>query len=669
MAGDVPAWKKVLEIAEYPPDVLILDFETYFDEDYKLLGKGKGLPTIQYVTDPRFEVLALAHYGLGETGCEIGKEPIIAYLAKLIRAYGEELERLTVVAQNANFDCSILALLGIYPRYVIDTLGLARAWNSRQPNDLKALCKRLGLPPKGETADFSGLTYREGRLTRPLGRGKARQPRPRPVATVEQIGALSAYAINDVEREAEVFAILLPRLCRPHFELRLMQTNLEMFTKPEICVDTEKASTLRAAMQQKWDESIPEDLTKEDISGDKRFEQELCRALEQAGDLPQRYYKPGKRGYIPALAKPDPERELLLHHADGRVRALMGARVANDSWPLHIGRIESVVAQATAAGGRLPICLKYCGAHTGRDSGGERINPQNFGARGDDLVSSVREILVPGSGMSFVIIDLGAIEARDLAYLAGQDDLIEKFRKGEEIYCGFASKVLGYTVRKVRSGGIPAIESRLKWARNVVGKVGILGCGYGMGAAKAVGYAKGAIDRPTADRIVKQYRTDNPAIVAFWRDIERAFMYCYRYKRPVELRGLRFYSEAECDVCIRLQSGRCIQYPDVRLGRDQYDREKLEVYNGLLHQWEPVWGGHFTENVVQARCRDILMEAAMRIPYRCVLRCHDEVVLHVKQEEAEKALAVGIRELTTAPAWAPGLPLAAEGYVADRYKK
>jgi DNA polymerase len=190
-----------------------------------------------------------------------------------------------------------------------------------------------------------------------------------------------------------------------------------------------------------------------------------------------------------------------------------------------------------------------------------------------------------------------------------------------------------------------------------------------MGAAKAVGYAKGAIDRGTADKIVATYRAENSHIVQFWKDIERAVMYTFKYKRATELRGLRLYAEDDCNVVIRLQSGRCLFYESVRLGRDQYDREKLEIYNAMLHTWEPVWGGAFTENIVQARCRDILMEAQLRIPYRTVLRVHDELVLMVPTEQAEEALAVAIREMTRAPAWAPGLPLAAEGSIKDRYCK
>ncbi len=671
MAGEEPAWRRVLRDVGYPEKCLILDFETYFDEDYGLLKKGgKGLPTIEYVNDPRFEILGLAYYGLGETGFVRG-DVVGAYLAALCGNHGMDLGDITCIAQNANFDFCILAQkFQVYPKYVIDTLGLARAWNSRRPNGLADLCKYEGLKDKGNTADFCGMTYREDRMTRPIGRGKARQPRPRPLATPQQTEALAAYAINDVEREAEVFAIYLPRLCNPHIELPLMMTNLEMFTRPTVRVDYELAEELKGKMQAEWDAAIPPDLTKEEVSGDKRFEQELCRALEEAGDNPQRYYKPGKKKYNLALAKPDPERELLLSHSSERVRSLMGARIAGDSWPLHIGRIDSVVSQSKAGGGRLPICLKYSAAHTGRDSGGEGINPQNFGARGDDLVSKVREIIVPDRGHSFVIIDLAAIEARDLAYLAGQDDLVERFRKNEEIYCGFASKVLGYSVRKPRkSGGIPAIEQRLSWARNSIGKVGILGCGYGMGAAKAVGYAKGAIDRGTADKIVATYRAENSHIVQFWKDIERAFMYTFKYKRATELRGLRIYSEPECDVVVRLQSGRCLFYPRVRIGRDQYDREKLEIYNALTRQWEPTWGGSLTENIVQARCRDILMEAALRLSYRVVLRCHDELVIHTLTEQADGALAVGIREMTRSPAWAPGLPLAAEGSIKDRYCK
>lgn len=287
------------------------------------------------------------------------------------------------------------------------------------------------------------------------------------------------------------------------------------------------------------------------------------------------------------------------------------------------------------------------------------------------LVLQIRGLFVAPPGKVLAIADASAIEARVLAGQAGQYDLVEKFRNGKEIYCGFASKVLGYPVRKPRkSGGIPAIEQRMGWARNSIGKVGILGCGYGMGAAKAVDYAQGAITAEQAEKIVTTYRAENQAIVQFWKDIEKAFIYTAKYKRSTALRGLRFDSYPDVDVVITLPNGRELKYHSVRMSSGKFNNETAEVYNGMERKWEYTWGGALTENVIQAESRDILMEASIRAAdrgIRTALRVHDELVAVVDADQGETALAIYIEELSRPPIWAPNFALAAEGKTSDRY--
>lgn len=688
MAGERPAWLAILERCGYPIDAVVIDFETYFDADYKMArGGGDGLSTVEYVADSRFEELgcaftrvqardgAFADYEAA-TFFQVGEEMVKTQLECYQKLYGQNLERCTVVIQNAPFDALILLRRhGIEPPYLVDVLSLARHWHSRQKNGLDALTKQYKLPEKGDTEEFKGLTFRR-RYTKSKSRKKGpKMPVQVPVATPEQTGRLSGYACNDAMREWEMFTLLLPKLSNPEIELRLMRHTLGLWLRPSLKVDFDKGRELVTLMNAEIDAAMSRVgvTDRKEISGDNSFEWLLKTALEACGDSLSPYIKVGKDKMLLAIAKTDAERKLLENHADETVRNLMAARIALDSWPIHIKRVERIMRMASCCDGYLPVPLKYHGAHTGRWSGGEKINLQNLGSRGHDLISAVRQMIVALLGKVLVIVDASQIEARVLAWIAGQWDLVERFANNEEIYCGFASSVLGYTVRKPKkSGGIPAIEKRMLWARNSIGKVGVLGCGYGMGTDRIHEYAGGAIDLETADKIKVVYRRDNPAICQFWRDIEKAFVYTAKYRKPCQMpRGLRFDSTEDCDVIITLPNGRELKYHRVKLVPN--DRgDTIEVWNGTEHHWEHVWGGHLTENVVQAMSRDILAECFLRLEdqgWHTTFHCHDEVLLCVDEADGEQVLKLAITEMARRPAWGPELPLGAEGLLSKCYKK
>ena len=679
LVAEAKAPLAILREAGYPTDCVVLDFETYFDDEHSL----KEQSIIEYVMDSRFEVLGLAVLDMPadqpfadyEQRTKFwSEEQTLTILKHLQRKYGENLERATVIIQNAPFDATILARrYGIYPLYVVDTLALAAHWHARKRHNLDTLVKDLGLTPKGDTQEFKGLTFRKR-----FAKSKSRKKGPKlpvqvPVITDEQIVSLARYAENDAMREWEVFTLLLPRLSRPEVELRIMQHTLELFTKPVLEVDCAKGGEIAKMMGAEIDKAVePTGLTREEVSGNDSIERALGRAIEDTGENPMTYWKPCKGGMKLAEAKDDPERELLLNHRDEAVRNLMRARVAIKSWPLHVARVERIINQARAAGGKLPVPLKYYGAHTGRWSGREKINLQNLGSRGDELVNSVREMLIAPAGYKLAIVDASQIEARVLAWIAGQADLVAKFANNEEIYCGFASKVLGWPVRKPRkAGGIPAIEARMKWARNSIGKIGVLGCGYGMGQTRIWELGKGEFDMDMALKIRDTYRAENPDIVRFWKDIERAFLYTAKFRKPCEMpRGLCFHSLPDCDVVITLPCGRELFYHRIKIEVDEGYGEKIEIWNDLEHHWDHTWGGSLTENVVQAMSRDILAEAFLRLEvqgYHTAHHVHDEIVMVVPADRADAALVVGIEEMSRRPVWALDCPLGAEGNVTERY--
>ena len=700
-----PAWKEVLRRCGYPTDVLVIDFETYFDDE---------MPdsTIEFITDKRFEILSCTFTHMrGEypfadynqhTQFIATEAKVAEHIRYLQGQFGPNLDAVTVVAQNAVFEATILwRHHGLHPKYLIDILGLARHLNSRQRNDLAALCKQHSLPDKGDTSQFKGLSFRT-RIVKPKGRGPKLPLIRMPNITDEQVEGLCQYNTNDNLREWELFTILLPQISNPQTELRIMQHTLELFTKPVLRVDYAKCEELIRLYNQQIDEAIaavqlPSDLrvsmtldgkplAREHISGNKSFEALMITAIEKAGDSPLSYTKFGKKGAMLALAKSDEERGVLLTHPDPAVQGLMKARVAVKSWPLHAARVERIMAQSKAAGGVLPVPLKYHGAHTGRDSGGEKINLQNLGSRGDPLITAVRNVMVAPDGTILAIVDAAQVEARGTDWIAGQEDSLIRWRNKEDQYSHFASQVVGYRVRKPVKMDPPPIAKRLKWARDAIGKIGVLGCGYGMGPYEpgsnktkpnfmfqAVG-----LDVQTAESVVSKYRETHQNIVQFWRAVERSFVYTAKYQKPCEMpRGLRFDPYNEAGVIITLPNGRELHYPRVKVELEHTHgltggRETLQVYNAMEHKWEYTWGGGLTENVVQAFCRDLLMEAMLRLAdagYRTVHRIHDELVLCVPEEEGPAVLKLAEAELAKTPAWAPGLPLGAEGKLSKCYGK
>lgn len=381
MRGNKPAWIEMLKLIKYPTTVCILDFESFFSSDYHMGKGGDSLSTIEYVTSPKFEAIGLAHLTMtaeypyadyqANAQCEIGEERIKAHIEYLKGLYGPHLEGCTVSVHNSKFDITVLRVkYNLVPKFVVDTLDLARAWNSRQVHGLDALAEQWGLPAKGDTSEFKNLTLKV-RYEKPKGKKAPKMPVRVPTATAEQLTRLAGYATNDACRQWEVLTLLLPRLSNPRIESRVMRHTLDLFLCPKLGVDFDHGKKLVTTFEGELSQAVEATgQTSEEISGDKSFQALLCQAINDAGDSIQQYMKQMKRGPALAISKTDDQRELLVNHADERVRLLMAARIAQDSWPLHIGRVKRIMAQAQANGGLLCVPLVFCGAHTGRFSGG-----------------------------------------------------------------------------------------------------------------------------------------------------------------------------------------------------------------------------------------------------------------------------------------------------------
>jgi DNA polymerase len=421
--------------------------------------------------------------------------------------------------------------------------------------------------------------------------------------------------------------------------------------------------------------------TPEELRSNK-FSDYLREVLPEGEDVPM---KLGKRGNIPALAKDDDGCKMLLAHLVPEVRDLMLARQAVKSWPLHTARIENMEHQAEANGGTLRVPLNYYGGHTGRWSGGEDINLQNFGGRGragtgiDPLIGQMRGLLRAPDGYTLGIGDSAQIEVRILAWLAGQDDLLKGFANGEDIYSEFAMTLFRTRVRKPKKSD-PKPVARLLDIRRGFGKDTVLGAGFGLGGERFYKnclqnpplrplFDNGTYDRKFIDRLIKVYRETYPEIPAYWTSVERAFKQAIKYQHLKPKVGAIEFSCSNSEVQIKLPSGRVLYYRHCRIDKSG----TIKYHHGAL------WGGSITENIVQSVARDLLgywILACEDAGLPVVLHVHDEVVtlfdyngkmllVHHGHKMLEKLQSI----LCSLPAWAEGLPVGAEVKESEVYCK
>jgi DNA polymerase len=640
----VVTYEDILRCAGYPLTALVLDFETFFDKKYSL----KKLSTIEYIEDPRFEILGLAYLRLGSVARFEPKAAVA--LGDFQQEYGPDLEGVTVVCHNARFDCTILARkFGIKPPFIIDTMNLSAHLDARNKHSLEKVAERLKLNAKGDTKAFLKLHAAD--------------------LVGEKLDLMTAYATNDAKLEGRLLEILLPHLTRPEIELRLIRHTLRLFIEPELAFDPEYGLELLAKMEAEIDAAVvPTGLDRETISANLAFAEKLGEALAAVGEkIPT---KQGKRGPIPALAKTDTQLDGMKNHPDAIVRALIRARQAVKSWPLHIKRIKAMAAQSECCGGLFPNALKYYGAHTGRWAGGEGTNSCNLPTREGGLASEVKHCLVARPGTILILADAAQIEARGVAWEAGQQDLMDAFRDGTDIYSAFASEVLGVEVHK------PAKEDadyQFMYTRRQMGKQAILALGYGMGPSKFIDRLEktpetrelvqsGQVDAALCDRLVQTYRQQYSLIPKLWYDTEAAFRHTVDTGQPTLLKNLRI-NKIRTTAVITLPSGRRLFYPHVVItGRGRMSE--------LRYHWGHLWGGTLIENITQAISRDVLAEAILYVEdhgFRVAHHCYDSIVAAVPLERKEEALACVSDAFKRVPLWATGWPLDVEAKIADKY--
>ena len=610
-------------------DLITLDFETFYDQEFSL----RKMTTEAYVRDPRFEVIGV--------GIKLNNEDTewASGTHKQIKRYLSQnfaWQEASLLCHNTMFDGAILNwCFGIRPRMYTDTLCIARALHGTEASaSLAMLSQRYNIGVKGtEVLDAKG--------------------KRRADFSEEELSAYGDYCINDVELTHQLFNIMASGVttgCRfPPEELKLIDLTLRMYTEPTLGLDVKLLrSHLEDVKARKVALLREANIDKKELMSNPKF----AEVLKGLGVVPPMKISPttGKETF--AFAKNDDGFKRLLDDPDARVQALAAARIGTKS-TLEETRTQRFID--IAARGSLPVPVRYYAAHTGRWGGDDKINLQNLPSRGANGKKLKRSIIAP-EGHTMIDCDSSQIEARVLAWLAGQDDLTTAFANGEDVYKHMASSIYN----------VPSDE--VKGSQRFVGKTTILGAGYGMGAVKFQTQLAGMgveMELREARRIIQIYRKKNGAISQLWTDANNMLHYMARGDT------LQFGKEGVLVVdgvanSITLPSGLPMFYTDV----SAYDTENGTEYMYKTRKGlNKIYGGKVVENVCQAVARCIIGHQMILIAkrYKVVLTVHDSIVVAVPDADVAEARVYVEHCMSQKPDWAEGLPITCESGTGKSY--
>jgi DNA polymerase len=602
-------------------NLITIDFETFYEKSTFSLSK---LTTEEYVRDDRFEVIGVAvKVNDGETEWASGTHEQLKNWLK-----GFDWANSMAIAHNMMFDGFILSeRFGIFPKVYADTLSMGRAIHGVEVGgSLAVLAQRYNLGVKGDEVIAAS--------------GKNRVD-----FTDEDLDRYGDYCVNDVELTYKLFSAMIKKGF-PKTEMKLIDLTTRMFTRPLLDLNLNLLEMHLADIKEKKDNLLI--LANIEDKGELASNPKFAELLKQFNVPVPMKISPttGKETF--ALSKNDEEFKALAEHPDVRVQALVAARLGTKS-TLEETRTERFIGIAKR--GLMPVPLKYYAAHTGRWGGSDSLNLQNLPSRGDNAGKLKKAIVAP-EGYSVIDADSSQIEARVLAWLAGQNDLVEAFAKGEDVYKIMASAIYGKS------------EAEVSKEERFVGKTTILGAGYGMGSQKFRAQLKtfGAeISEDEARHIIQIYRETYPSIVGLWRQAQLALEAISKgYTTSLGKAGVLGIEPNEKGI--RLPSGLLMRYDQLVAVRDE---KGMQYQYKTRYGWNKIYGGKVIENVCQAIARCIIGEQMIKIAkrYDVVLTVHDAIACVVKDEEVKEAQAYIEECMKWTPEWANGLPVSCEsGY-------
>ena len=378
----------------------------------------------------------------------------------------------------------------------------------------------------------------------------------------------------------------------------------------------------------------------------------------------------------------------LADETDGDIQEMLHLRLLMSK--TSVKKYEAVM-RSVCRDNRVRGMMRFCGAsRTGRWSGNilqPQSLPQNhlpdltlardivkdgdfemlnmtFGNVPNALSELIRTVLIPKPNHRFIVADFSAIEARVLSWLAGEQWRLDTFRNGGDIYCASASQMFRVPVEKHGVNG----HLRQK------GKISELACGYGgsVGALKNMGAVEMGVPEDELPGLINDWRNANPHIVKLWTEVGNTAMKAIKEKTIVSLGKLVFMYERGI-LFIRLPSGRRLSYIKPRIGTNRFGGDSITYMGvGASKKWERLetFGGKLVENIVQAIARDLLASAMMNVAnagYNIVFHVHDEIIAEAPDGQGsvdEMCMLMSIN-----PDWADGIPLSADGYECEYYRK
>ena len=595
---------------------IYLDFETYYDVQLSLTK----MSTVQYVNHPDFKVWGV--------GIKVEDGPTEWYNEEETPEILSQIEwgDTAVVCHNTLFDAYILTqYYGYKPAFYYDTAAMSRGLYPNMSASLANACKREF--PNDETKR-KGEELVNAKGVRDL--------------DPELDAQIGGYCIQDVDLTYELFKSYSATY--PDKELQIIDLTVRMFVEPKLMLDRGLLTTYKDEIATRTEQAIQDSgVTREILASQVKFKEHL----ESLGITVPTKKSPTTGKQIPAFGKND-SAYIQMCNMYPEHKNIWDAREMVKS------RIEETRAQrfidSTNPDGTFSVPLRYYAAHTGRFGGSDKINLQNL-PRGSQL----RRAIMAPPGQRLYIADLSNIEARMLAWLAKEHDLVQAFATGRDVYCEFASQIYGRTITK---------DDKLE---RYVGKTAILGLGYGMGADKfqmtlKTGSPSVEVTDATAQAIVMQYRSMYPNIPKLWSGMKDSL---FQMLNPRSV-GMMYGPLTIRSKALGLPNGMALNYPNLYFSAGQFmystERETIRTH-----------GPRVTENVVQALARLVITDQMLEVQnlpeVDIVLQVHDEIITIGSEHNADATMDKIIEIMRTAPEWCGDLPRDAEGGASQIYDK
>lgn len=595
---------------------IYLDFETYYDVQLSLTK----MSTVQYVNSPEFKVWGVGiKVEDGETEW-YNEEETPDVLQQI------DWANTAVVCHNTLFDAYILTqYFNCIPAFYYDTASMSRGLYPNMSASLANACKR-------EFANDETMRKGEELVN-------AKGVRDLDPELDAQIGG---YCIQDVDLTYALFQSYMANY--PDKELQIIDLTVRLFVEPKLMLDRGLLTTYKDEIAIKTAAGIEASgTTREVLASQQKFK----AYLEDLGIVVPTKKSPTTGKQIPAFGKND-SAYIQMCNLYPEYKHIWDARELVKS------RIEETRAQrfidSCNPDGTFSIPLRYYAAHTGRFGGADKINLQNL-PRG----SKLRTALMAPEGQKLFIADLSNIEARMLAWLSKEADLLDAFATGRDVYCEFASEIYGRTITK---------QDKLE---RYVGKTAILGLGYGMGADKfqatlKTGSPSVELSDTAAKSIVMQYRGMYPNIPKLWSGMKDSL---FQMINPQGY-GLKYGPLTIRARALELPNGMALNYPNLMF---EYGNFVYKTEREIIRTHGP----RITENVVQALARIVITDQMLEVQAMpevdIVLQVHDEIIAIGSELDSDATMEKIINIMRTAPDWCSDLPLDAEGGVSQVYDK